>query len=1041
MSSGGAPGGGSAPGATVSPPDAPQPRSPPPAGDAAVFSYGRVQSRRERGLAPAAAVLYPVTVLWITLQRMARNWRLLGALLAGLVLVAGLAAAVPIYTAAGLQRSFIEHWHLQDDFRPPFAVIMAHRNSRRREPVTHEHLARLQRYLDGELRGRIGHRALATSFYGSFGSDFVLLNEAADPTGRATRAELSFMSNLVDYSEIRLGRWYAPREDGVVEVVADEKTLDDLELVVGGRYVWAYQLLPDEELTGRRVEQYRQQRFALTPIEVVGMFRPELSIDEDGDGTPDKSAVTTREWIYPPLPGRLFIPPEVFRSLQDAGLRTSTYDLQWVFDDRLIRVDQLGGLIADLRAIEERAAGMVTPCAPQLAESKWNGSPQCYTEYWLAPLEFFQRFKTILDQVALFLFSLAAPTIGMIIVYVMLIAALAVERRASEISVLHSRGAGRTQVLASFTLEWLLLAAVAALIGPHLGIVIGRLVASAQGFLQFSAGAENEAARLPLVVTEQSQRFALLATLVAVAAAVAPVVANSRFSIVTLRQVQARGLRRSFWHRYFLDLVLLGIAFYGYSALRWQQVRLASQATVDADPILFLVPVAFFIGGGLLMLRLYPLAMAGLGWLSNRFRGIVLQLTFRRLSRSGGQYVSLLVLLILTVAMGIYNGSAARTLLVNFEDRIRYQHGADLVVREAWTPPEEQQAGQGGGAPQPTSPDQPRPTAETEPPFFKRLEIEGVVAAARVLMRRAEARNAALHAGSVTMMAIVPHEFAPVAWSREDLFDPHFYDYLIQLGKHREGALVSSELKRRGKLEPGDRLTINYNNQPIDAYVVGTVPYWPSLNPERRPFVILNLDHVQDFTALEPYDSWYDVSSPEFVAHIVERLPSIGVWPQGWLDTEQILRELHREPYRRGFFGILTIGFLAAAVVAVLAFVVYTIYATRQRLIQFGALRANGLSLLQTLGVVGLEQILTVGIGLVIGIAAGNVATSLFLPFLRDRASEVQPVPPFLIVTDLTDLTRLVVIVGAAFVIGVVALALFLLRARLASALRLGEDA
>ena len=290
------------------------------------------------------------------------------------------------------------------------------------------------------------------------------------------------------------------------------------------------------------------------------------------------------------------------------------------------------------------------------------------------------------------------------------------------------------------------------------------------------------------------------------------------------------------------------------------------------------------------------------------------------------------------------------------------------------------------------------------------------------------------------MMAIVPHEFAAVAWTRSDLFNPHFYEYLTQLSTHRQGALVSPELKRRGKLEPGDPIIINYNNQRIDSYVVGVVPYWPSLNPDHRPFVIMNLDHVQEFTALEPYDSWYDITGPEAIPNIVQRLTNIGVWEWKRVDTELILRELHREPYRRGFFGILTIGFLAAAAVAVLAFVVYTIYSTRQRLIQFGALRANGLSLVQTLGVVGLEQLLTVGIGLLIGIAGGNAATTLFLPFLRDRASEVEPVPPFLIVTDLDDLTRMVAIVGAAFVVGVVALALFLVRARLASALRLGEE-
>ena len=114
----------------------------------------------------------------------------------------------------------------------------------------------------------------------------------------------------------------------------------------------------------------------------------------------------------------------------------------------------------------------------------------------------------------------------MILVYVMLIAALAVERRVNEISVLHSRGAGRMQVLASFALEWLILAAVAALVGPYLGVAIGRLVANVQGFLEFSAAndAASQAAatvtgarQLPVVVTEQSRSFALLATVVAVA--------------------------------------------------------------------------------------------------------------------------------------------------------------------------------------------------------------------------------------------------------------------------------------------------------------------------------------------------------------------------------------------------------------------------------------------------------------------------------------------------------------------------------------------
>ena len=251
---------------------------------------------------------------------------------------------------------------------------------------------------------------------------------------------------------------------------------------------------------------------------------------------------------------------------------------------------------------------------------------------------------------------------------------------------------------------------------------------------------------------------------------------------------------------------------------------------------------------------------------------------------------------------------------------------------------------------------------------------------------------------------------------------------------------MSTGLAERGELTAGDPFTIEYDEQPIETYVAGTVRYWQSLNPHDRQFLILNLDHVQELLALEPYDSWYRLSAGADTARIMDDLEDLGVWPGEMHDTEQILAGLYREPYRRGFFGVLTIGFMAALLVAVLAFVVYTTYGTVQRLTQFGALRANGLSLGQTFGVVSLEQLLTVGVGLLIGLAAGAGSTQLFLPFLRDRAADLQPVPPFTIVTETGDVTRIVVVIGGALVVGVVVVALLLVRAKLAAALRLGED-
>ena len=195
---------------------------------------------------PAAVGRYALALLWITLKRIVKNWRLVTPLLLGLVLASAFVAAVPIYSAASLQRSFIQHWREQDSFRAPFAVIPSHRNPRRKLPVTPAQLAGLERYLEDALQAAAGQPAQSFSAYRTFGVDFLMLSPEVDSGGRVARAELGVMSNLQEHAEVIDGRWFRDRQDGVVEVVAGGRTLDELELLVGSRYRWAYTLLPDE---------------------------------------------------------------------------------------------------------------------------------------------------------------------------------------------------------------------------------------------------------------------------------------------------------------------------------------------------------------------------------------------------------------------------------------------------------------------------------------------------------------------------------------------------------------------------------------------------------------------------------------------------------------------------------------------------------------------------------------------------------------------------------------------------------------------------
>ena len=103
-------------------------------------------------------------------------------------------------------------------------------------------------------------------------------------------------------------------------------------------------------------------------------------------------------------------------------------------------------------------------------------------------------------------------------------------------------------------------------------------------------------------------------------------------------------------------------------------------------------------------------------------------------------------------------------------------------------------------------------------------------------------------------------------------------------------------------------------------------------------------------------------------------------------------------------------------------------------------LRAMGFSGFQLIAHLGLEQVLTLGLGLGAGTGRGLLCSRLFLPFLRDRASEVQKVPPFLIIADRADTMTSLAVLLALFVLAVATLVLVLARMRLDRALRMGEE-
>ena len=58
--------------------------------------------------------------------------------------------------------------------------------------------------------------------------------------------------------------------------------------------------------------------------------------------------------------------------------------------------------------------------------------------------------------------------------------------------------------------------------------------------------------------------------------------------------------------------------------------------------------------------------------------------SFLRVLRTRSSQGFIMVFLIMTIALGVFNAQAARTINQNMEDNLYYTIGADIVLQESW---------------------------------------------------------------------------------------------------------------------------------------------------------------------------------------------------------------------------------------------------------------------------------------------------------------------------------------------------------------------
>ena len=182
-----------------------------------------------------------------------------------------------------------------------------------------------------------------------------------------------------------------------------------------------------------------------------------------------------------------------------------------------------------------------------------------------------------------------------------------------------------------------------------------------------------------------------------------------------------------------------------------------------------------------------------------------------------------------------------------------------------------------------------------------------------------------------------------------------------------DALLVDSSFMRKNNLLVGDQLKLRVRiygeTRDIVYHVAGATDYFPTVYPEDGPFFVCNLEYIfQERGSESPYDVLLKTDGRR-AEQITDGVRGMGVRVLASLDARSIITQEQARPNQSGAFGLLSIGFIASAVLTVLGYLLHSILSFRERFIELGVLRAIGLSAAQLSAFLSGEQLVLIGSG------------------------------------------------------------------------------
>jgi len=923
------------------------------------------------------------------------KWLFLSLLIACVFSVA-LIASLPAYGDAiqmrMLQRAFAERY--ADDGKQPLVYSYRAADATIRE--WGGDIGALDGYVSGYLAGDLGLPAL---FKREIFTDTInplavhIPPEGDQATVSPNRTGFSWMGGLFERIEFVAGR--LPAEglvDGAYECIVSERMARDMPYMLGSLYTTTPSL---SAYLGGETFRYR----------VVGVFRLADPADP--------------YWITQPSDKNLFMTRDTFLHIFHRDRILYRIEWNYALDHTQLEPAMIPGI---LEALDGQNAGYISNSGILKSTAARERS------------------------LVTFLWVLQVPNLALIMFLTIMLSGLILDHDKLEISLLYSRGAGKGWVFGVYAAQTLLLAAAALAIGVPLSVLLCSVMGASSGFLEFVGRAPLRAKINGEVIV-----YALAGAGVFIVSMLLPVLFLKSDSIVAARRAKAARSARPFFEKAYLDVILIAVSLYGYFSYR-NLSSLLTGAGLEAgeifiDPLIFLISTFFFTGCAMLFTRLYPYMVKLLFITGRPFwpPAVYASLSAAR-KRPRSRYIMLFI--IMTVSIGLYSSSAARTINRNFEDRVAYGVGADVVLKEKWrftdlNPPEYDENGSLIQRPE-------KDLFFTEPLFEKFTGAPGVALATKVYRNNMRYAPATVSKGVVSekntqVIAIQPAEFAAISWRRGDMYDYHINYYMNAMAQNPSVVLLSRNLMEKLGASHGSSVQINWpsNDKTLTCIVYDAVDYFPAYDPnppggEPSYLVVMNYRLVSAEYHMEPYEVWIKKEDGASTSALQAYFAENGV-PLLWFkDSATALANVKNDPFILSLNGYLTLSFVVTIAATAVGFLVFWVFDLNSRRLQIGIMRTMGMSKSEVVSMMLWEQAILSLLPMLAGFIFGIAGSVLFLPMFE--AGAVASAPPYRVFSLPADMLRVGVIVTGIIILAILMLWRLTARINISQTLKLGEE-